>query len=195
MGLVYYKRYRMEADLRSFSRLADKTPGWSQLPPDYRLLAWTPQRLEAHAETKYHSFRQEIDAVLFDCLATPTGCQQLMEEISLKPGFSPEATWLVEYSGVSHKPEVCGAIQGVRATPRYGAIQNVGVTAQHRGRGLGRVLVTAALQGFLQCGLRRAYLEVTAENVPAVELYKRMGFRRVKTLYKAVKVAYAAPAR
>lgn len=193
MGLVYYKRYRMEVDLARFARWAEKRPHWSRLPPDYRLLAWSTQRLEAHAEAKYQSFRTEIDSTLFDSLATPAGCQRLMEDICLKPGFSPEATWLVEYSGVSHKPEVCGSIQGVRATPRFGAIQNVGVTAEHRGRGLGRVLVTTALQGFLQCGLRRAYLEVTADNFPAVQLYQRLGFRQVKTLYKSVKVAYAAP--
>ena len=37
-----------------------------------------------------------------------------------------------------------------------------------------------------QAGLRRAYLEVTAENAGAVRLYRAVGFRRAKTLYKAV---------
>ena len=31
-----------------------------------------------------------------------------------------------------------------------------------------------------------AYLEVTARNERAEQLYRRLGFRRVKTLYKAV---------
>ena len=35
-------------------------------------------------------------------------------------------------------------------------------------------------------GLGRAFLEVTAENSGAVRLYRAVGFRRVKTLYKAV---------
>ena len=43
-----------------------------------------------------------------------------------------------------------------------------------------------ALEGFYQVGLRRAYLEVTAENSGAVRLYRSVGFRRAKTLYKAV---------
>ena len=56
----------------------------------------------------------------------------------------------------------------------------------YRGMGLGRALVRQALDGFYQAGLRRAYLEVTAENAAAVRLYRSVGFRRAKTLYKAV---------
>jgi ribosomal protein S18 acetylase RimI-like enzyme len=67
-----------------------------------------------------------------------------------------------------------------------GAIQNVGVIASYRGMGLGEALVRRALAGFIQAGLRRAYLEVTAENSAAVRLYRNVGFRRCKTLYKAV---------
>jgi ribosomal protein S18 acetylase RimI-like enzyme len=67
-----------------------------------------------------------------------------------------------------------------------GAIQNLGVVPEHRGRGLGRALVHQALIGFRDSGLDRAYLEVTAENQGAVVLYRSLGFRRAKTLYKAV---------
>jgi len=38
--------------------------------------------------------------------------------------------------------------------------------------------------------LPRAFLEVTAENVGAIRLYQRLGFRNVRTVYKAVEVAY-----
>ncbi|MEM9185548.1 MAG: N-acetyltransferase [Planctomycetota bacterium] len=188
MSLNYYKRYRMECDLRP-------APDALVLPPGYRLLAWLPDRLDDHAEAKYESFRGEIDAQIFPCLATLSGCRKLMDEISRKPGFLPEATWLIQHEGVPHKPECCGTIQGVRATPRHGGIQNVGVVAEHRGRGLGRALLCAALLGFRQAGLRRAYLEVTAENAGAVRLYQSAGFRRIKTLYKAVEVAYSGAGR
>ena len=43
-----------------------------------------------------------------------------------------------------------------------------------------------APQGFRAAGLRRVYLEVTAENSSAVRLYRDLGFRRAKVLYKAV---------
>jgi ribosomal protein S18 acetylase RimI-like enzyme len=56
---------------------------------------------------------------------------------------------------------------------------------------VGSALIHAALVGFQQVGLPRAYLEVTAQNERAVRLYKRLGFRRTKTLFKAVELAYS----
>jgi ribosomal protein S18 acetylase RimI-like enzyme len=113
-----------------------------------------------------------------------------MEEISDKEGFLPEATWLAAYiGGGPQEIEVCGTIQGVRSSPRLGGIQNIGTTPTHRRRGLGTALIYAALAGFQQVGLPRAYLEVTAQNEPAVRLYRQLGFQRVKTLYKAVEFA------
>ena len=34
--------------------------------------------------------------------------------------------------------ECCGTIQGIRVAHKYGAIQNVGITPAHRGRGWAR---------------------------------------------------------
>jgi ribosomal protein S18 acetylase RimI-like enzyme len=113
-----------------------------------------------------------------------------MQEIAHKDGFLPEATWLAAYEA-GPDIEYCGTIQGIRATHKHGAIQNVGITPAHRGRGVGTALIQAALFGFRQVGLPRAYLEVTAQNEGAVRLYKRLGFRRTKTLFKAVELAYS----
>jgi ribosomal protein S18 acetylase RimI-like enzyme len=184
MSVSYFKRFRMEIDLRG--RRFDT----ASLPAGYHLVAWQPERLGIHAETKYQSFRNEIDADVFDCLSDLDGCYRLMNEISLKDGFLPEATWLIAYTADGLQ-EYCGTIQGVRATSKYGAIQNVGITPPHRGLGLGSALITAALAGFQHVGLPRAYLEVTARNEPAVRLYKQLGFQRAKTLFKAVELAYS----
>jgi ribosomal protein S18 acetylase RimI-like enzyme len=184
MGVSYFKRFRMEMDLRGRRFL----PVF--VPAGYRLLAWNPKLLQAHAQAKFHSFRNELDADVFSCLAELDGCQRLMHEISLKDGFLPEATWLAAYVE-GDEIEYCGTIQGVRATQKYGAIQNVGITPAHRGRGVGTALISAALVGFQQVGLQRAYLEVTAQNERAVRLYKHLDFRRTKTLFKAVELAYS----
>jgi len=185
MSVNYFKRYRMEIDLRG--RCFDPLP----VPPGYRLLPWHPDRLADHAEAKYLSFRHAIDADVFSCLGESDGCYKLMEEISDKEGFLAEATWLAEYIGGGlDAAECCGTIQGVRVSSRLGGIQNVGTTPAHRCRGVGTALVCAALAGFQQVGLQRAYLEVTAQNEPAVRLYRQLGFQRTKTLYKAVEFAY-----
>jgi len=82
--------------------------------------------------------------------------------------------------------EWCGTIQGVVDAEGNGSIQNVGVVPSLRGLGLGRCLIEQALAGFQRLGLRRAFLEVTADNKPAVRLYHRLGFRTVRTIYKTV---------
>jgi ribosomal protein S18 acetylase RimI-like enzyme len=70
-----------------------------------------------------------------------------------------------------------------------GAVQNLGIVPHHRGRRIGTALMMLALEGFRKNNLNRVFLEVTANNVRAVRLYRRLGFRVVKTTYRAVEVA------
>lgn len=185
MGLTYFKRYRMEIDLRP----PLDTP--ETVPDPYLLTAWSASLVEAHAEAKFSSFCYELDANVFPCLGNREGCYRLMREIARRDGFLPSATWLLECSGENGVVEVCGTIQGVRDNRGFGAVQNLGITPGHRGLGLGTMLLRHTLRGFQEAGLQQAYLEVTAQNVGAVRLYQRLGFRTVRTVYKAADVAYA----
>jgi ribosomal protein S18 acetylase RimI-like enzyme len=184
MTVTYFKRFRMEIDIEDAL--------WPQieLPSGYQPLSWRPSLLEAHADTKFRCFRWEIDAHVFPCLGNRDGCHRLMGEIARRDGFLRTATWLIEFRQPRRGREYCGTIQGVAEQDGLGCIQNVGVTPEHRGLGLGTTLVFRALEGFRQAGLDRVRLEVTAENTAAVRLYRRMGFRKVRTVYKAVEVAY-----
>lgn len=187
MGWTYFKRYRMEIDLE---RGLFAPPAISS---EYALVGWDDGLIATHAEVKFQSFCFEMDANVFPCLGEREGCRRLMREIAAREGFVPEATWLVAFRpGASRGPvEFCGTVQGVRDATGYGAIQNLGVLPTHRGRGLGSLLMHAALSGFRAVGLRRVFLEVTAQNIGAVALYERLGFRRTKTVYKAADVAWA----
>jgi ribosomal protein S18 acetylase RimI-like enzyme len=186
MGITYFKRYRMEVDL---GRPLFVRP---HLPADYDIVAWHESLLETHAAVKFQSFCLEIDANVFPCLGEREGCARLMQEISHRDGFLPSATWLlVCRSEYGRQSEYCGTVQGVRDARDYGAVQNLGITPRHRGLGLGTVLLHQALCGFQEAGLKRAYLEVTAQNTGAIRLYERLGFRKAKTVYKAADVAYA----
>ena len=185
MGIVYFRRFRMEIDLTG--------PLFPQpaTPPEYRLAAWDDRLLETHAETKYRCFHCEMDANVFPSLSTREGCRRLMTEISRRGGFVPQATWLLEHwPAGARRPEPCGTIQGV-AEEKVGAIQNVGVIAKHRGLGLGTVLLWHSLAGFKAAGIARVFLEVTTQNSGACRLYERLGFRRTKVVHKASEVAYA----
>jgi RimJ/RimL family protein N-acetyltransferase len=162
----------------------------AELPPGYRPVPYRPTLLEAHAKTKYRCFRWEMDSNVFPCLGDADGCRRLMREIVRRDGFLRDATWLIEFARGWQRAEYCGTIQGVAEADGLGSIQNVGVTPEHRGLGLGTALVVHALDGFRRAGLERARLEVTAENTAAIRLYRRMGFRRVRTVYKAGELVY-----
>jgi ribosomal protein S18 acetylase RimI-like enzyme len=185
MDLMYFKRYRMEITLSGH----DLAP--RQAPNGYQFEPWRPTLLEAFAEAKYMSFRSEIDANVFPCLGERDGCRRLMREIVRKPGFLPETTWLLTYRRGVKLPEFCGTVQGIRDAAGLGAIQNLGIAPEHRNGGLGTILLFHALQGFHEAGIKRVYLEVTAQNEGALRLYRRIGFVTVKTVYKAVEHVYS----
>ncbi len=186
MAVIYFKRYRMEIELAA---AIDQPP----LPEYFDLLPWTESLLALHAQVKYRCFRQELDANVFPSLGDREGCRRLMTDICHRTGFVPQATWLLQYWPPNErKPDLVGTVQGVLdESNNQGAIQNLGIVPQLRGKGLGSLLMSRALAGFASAGLTRAYLEVTAQNVGAVRLYERLGFQRVKTVYKAAEVAYA----
>ena len=58
MSVSYFKRFRMEFDLRGQRSLP------IFVPTGYRLLPWQPDAGRPRG-AKYHSFRQEIDADVF----------------------------------------------------------------------------------------------------------------------------------
>jgi ribosomal protein S18 acetylase RimI-like enzyme len=181
LNLRYHKRFQMELDLRRWRRQA------LALHPEYRLRPWADDLIRDHAEVKYLSFRDELDAVVFPCLGEFDSCLHLMQEIRDRDGFVPEATWLAQYVGAGPKRvEPCGTIQAIRISRARANIQNIGVTPLHRGCGVGAALILAAVTGLHQVGVTRVALEVTAVNESAVRLYRRIGFRSVKTVYKAI---------
>jgi GNAT superfamily N-acetyltransferase len=181
MTTHYYKRFRMECDLTAGPIVVPA------LPVGYRFVPWQTGLEDRHAWVKFQSFRDEVDSSVFECLGEYQGCLRLMREIARQPGFIPAATWLLAFSepGSKHVEE-CGTIQGVALTEHLGSIQNVGITPAHRGHGLGRVLVLRSLAGFQEAGLHRVSLEVTANNAAAVELYRSVGFRPTRTMYRSV---------
>jgi ribosomal protein S18 acetylase RimI-like enzyme len=187
MGMTYFKRYRMEFDLRDW-RAREIV-----LPPGYELLPFQESLIRDHAVAKHNSFREELDADVFPCLSRRDGCLRLMREISHRGDFVPGATWLIRHREIYQgKPQTLpvGTIQGL-AIDGWGSIQNLGIDPAHRGKGLGSILLSQAAVGFSAAGLEKMHLEVTTENTGAIRLYERLGFRRARVVYKAAEVAGA----
>jgi ribosomal protein S18 acetylase RimI-like enzyme len=181
--VTYFRRFRMEINLRQVELPIPV------LPERYFWTAWTTDPyastiLERHAETKHLCFQNELDANVFPCLGDREGCLRLMNDIARQSSFLPEATWLLSFRNFDDIIHDVGTIQGLAHTSMVGAIQNIGVVSDHRSQGLGRALVLQCLRGFQQIGIPRVSLEVTADNRHAIDLYKKIGFRIVRTMYR-----------
>lgn len=185
MSVTWFKRFRMTIDLH-------RSVPMEILPHDrYQFLPWNSNLIAEHAEAKYLSFCNELDAHVFPCLGNVDACRKLMTEISCRQGFVPQATWLLVFiDPFCGDSENCGTVQGIRDSLREGSIQNLGIAPEHRGFGLGTMLLSHALNGFQQAGIQRVNLEVTAHNEGALKLYERLGFSITKIVYKSIELAY-----
>lgn len=59
-----------------------------------------------------------------------------------------------------------------------GVLQDVIVDPEHRGRGVGRLLINATLEFFRSCDVPRVVLSTAEQNEAAQRLFASMGFRR-----------------
>lgn len=217
MGLTYFKRFRMEIDVGSRSIPVQALPrGYRLLPWEPSLLGAHVeakhgsfrQEIDAnvfpclgHLEgchrlmteiTRKEGFLPSATWLLVFDGANADG--SALPPRGTEGEFDAQATTrtLCTLSRTATGPQFCGTIQGVRDRTGMGAVQNIGITPEHRGLGLGTVLIQASLEGFRLAGVRRVYLEVTAQNDGAIRLYRRIGFQKARTVYKAVEVAECA---
>ncbi len=169
----YYKRYRMILSLGT-------APAIPPLPATYAWAEWSAAMLPHHAAVLAVTFADSQDVCIFPKLGSLAGCESFLRELVRRPDFCPAATWLIR----NVAGEYVAAIQGLLERGGNGAIQNVAVVPEHRHRGLGRALVLQAVRGFWTCNARTVSLEVTAANIVALELYRQVGFRCYKTIYR-----------
>ncbi|WP_342664748.1 ribosomal protein S18-alanine N-acetyltransferase [Microbacterium luticocti] len=125
-----------------------------------RLRAATPDDLDAIMALEHASFPTDAwsERMMRDELASPHG----------------------HYFVVDHAGELVG-YAGLRAVSgsRDGDIQTIAVAEASRGRGWGRMLVTALMDEAARRGVRDLFLEVRADNSVAQALYTSEGFREV----------------
>ena len=76
-----------------------------------------------------------------------------------------------------------------------GRIYTLNVRPELRGRGIGKLLMKAIEESFKREGCGEIILEVAVDNIPAINLYRRMGYRvveRLENYYGAGRDAYRA---
>ncbi len=175
MPFTHFKRFRMTHDL------ADPV-GVPSLPVGFRWLAWDGSLVDTHADVLRRAFHDSPDATLFPNLGSESGCRMLAWAIRDCTNFCTQSTWLI-----AGPDGAVGCVQGLLEAGE-GGIQNLAVVPECRGRGFGAALVLQSLAGFRSVGATTADLEVTAANGSAVALYRRLGFRPYKAVYRSVEI-------
>jgi ribosomal protein S18 acetylase RimI-like enzyme len=71
------------------------------------------------------------------------------------------------------------AMIGVLAIGQLGRIDDVYVSPEHRRKGIGRVMVSRALEICARSLFKHVFLSCDGDNAPAVALYKQLGFTKI----------------
>jgi ribosomal-protein-alanine N-acetyltransferase len=106
------------------------------------------------------------------CFARPWTRAQWQAEFEPTPPL--RALILIAHAGPRPLAHACAPILDERCE-----LRRIGVVAQARGRGLGRDLIGRVIDHAKQADCTRIELEVAADNLAAIALYQRVGFRRV----------------
>ncbi|HEY7411160.1 MAG TPA: GNAT family N-acetyltransferase [Vicinamibacteria bacterium] len=146
-----------------------------ELPPHrWRLRALRREDLALAADVIHQSHVGSLDAALNLTYATPAHCRGFVDTLVLRAGcgrFDPQASLVAEGDD---GPE--GVLLASHLSRSNGHVCQVSVSPRAQGRGLGEVLMSAALQAFRREGLSSASLSVTVGNARAYRLYTRLGF-------------------
>ena len=174
-GCIVYPRLFLECDLATCNlRGAESTP--IAVPSDLELAPWAPEDYQAAGELIYTSYVGHADARINDQYRSLHGSLRFLHNIVRFPGcgvFEPDFSWTL------HERQ-SGALIGMVLCSRVGAdvghITQICIAQQHRGRGLGRVLLTKSAQRLRAQSFKALTLTVTEDNQQAMRLYEWFGF-------------------
>ena len=108
----------------------------------------------------------------------------------LETGLFPSDAWTVEqfWSELAQPSRTYIAAMDAERLVAYAGlsrvgtdadIQTVAVAADQQGRGLARTMLRHLLEGADASGVTHTFLEVRADNVPALHLYATLGFEEI----------------
>lgn len=118
-------------------------------------------------------------AALLDDVFGKWDLLRLQREFLDRPQWNPTRLALIEGRGGLAAASV--AWEERSRWPRSGVVHWVGVREEHRGKGLGRLVVAMNLHYFAARGYRDAVLVTQDFRLPAINLYLTLGFEPLVT--------------
>ena len=141
------------------------------------LRRWAETDLSAAARLIAASYEGHLDSHINEQYRTVSGSQRFLHNIVRFPGcgyFDADASLALVERGST---ELAGLLLCSRVRDDVGHVTQICVAPQHRGRGLGRLLMVECARSLTKRGFSLLTLTVTASNRRAVSLYEWLGFR------------------
>jgi ribosomal protein S18 acetylase RimI-like enzyme len=180
-GFELYRRLFMTRNLDGFDRGTK-----IELPEGLEMRSWRDEDMQAASRLISECYAGHPDSRINDQYRTPIGSLKFLQNIVRFSGcgtFSSSVSHLITERG-SREP--VALVLGSRVSTHSGHITQLCVRPQERRRGLGRVLLEIAAQGFAKQGIREVSLTVTEANTSAVDLYRREGYEVTHTFDASV---------
>ena len=148
-------------------------------PRDMRLMPWSDGFLEPGARLLVRTYGGHVDSQINELYSSIPGARRLLANATFRAGsgvFFPPAGMVA--LGVGAAP-LSGMCLGSLVADDVGHVLQVCVDPRARGRGVGSELLRRALAAFAQAGCSAVSLTVTGDNLRALRLYRRYGFRTI----------------
>lgn len=143
---------------------------------DTEVRRWTDHDYQPSAAVITAAYKHHVDSEINDQYRTLSGSLRFLNNIVRFPGcgtFDPESSFVAFNRRTN---ALVGIILCSRVRYDTGHVTQVCVLPEFRGLGLGKVLLSATVRNLTQRKFSALSLTVTEANLPAVELYRRLGF-------------------
>ena len=147
--------------------------------PDIELRSWNEDDFSSTVRVIHRSHRDQHDSRINSQYKSQDGCGELLSILT-------ESIWCGSFMRRISRVAVerasgnqVGVLIASRISAATGHIGQISVLPGFQGLGIGRRLISAALDDYKDLGFRSVTLAVTTANVGAVHLYESCGFRTI----------------
>ncbi|MGH9639405.1 MAG: GNAT family N-acetyltransferase, partial [Bryobacteraceae bacterium] len=186
-GILHEYGFRVFRRLFMMQSLAGRpdTPE-SHLPAELELRAWREEDLNPAAHLISEAYRGHPDSLINDQYRSVHGALRFLHNIVRYSGCGVFSTQVSRVVADRRSHEMIALILGSRVSPQSGHITQICVHPLYRRRGLARMLLAVAANGFFRQGAQEISLTVTEANTNAIELYRDEGYETAHIFDAAV---------
>ncbi len=170
-GFARHERDYLIADLSEWRSEVDPVHARARVRP------WEETDFAVAAEVIYQSYRGSVDARINAQYRTREGCADLLDALTDSPWCGHFDASMAR-AAVGHETgRMCGVAVASAISERVAHFAQISVLPAFQNVGLGRAMISSAMEAAQRLGFTRATLAVTRENRGAARLYESLGFR------------------